>query len=380
MQFGQFIVLFLVSTATAQNASSLTDALGSENSSLSNLNALLEQNPQFVQSLNNAQNVTFLAPNNDALDAIMNNSNGTNSSVPASSQGGIEALLSYHVLNGTYYASNFTNTSQFIPTRLTNTSYTNLTGGQVVECLSEGQENVIFISALRQNVSSVTNNINFTGGTIYIVDGVLSIPQNLTETLTNANLTAYAGAITATNQTQNLTGGGNATIFAPNNAAFYAIGNIVGNTTSDELRRILGYHVVNGTVAYLSDLQNTTLTTENGENINIRIINNETYVNAALVTVPDILYENGVIHVIDQVLNPNDTSATPNTSATSAGIGYTGATSGTIPFTSGVATPTETYPAATSAGGPATAAAVPVKTGAVGAAALFGGAAIFANF
>ncbi|KAI0413091.1 FAS1 domain-containing protein [Xylaria grammica] len=385
MQFKQSLLLTLISTSAAQNASSLTDALGSENSTLSSLNTLLQQNPQFLQSIGNAQNVTFLAPNNDALNAIMSNTNSSspNSSSPISSPADIDALLRYHVLNGTYYASDIGNTSQFIPTRLTNTSYTNVTGGQRVECVSDGNNNVTFISALRQNVSAVTNNINFTGGTIYIVDGILSVPQNVTDTLSNANLTACVGALAATNQTQNLTDGRNVTIFAPNNDAFNAVGNVLANQTTDQLSNILGYHVVNGTLAYSTDLQNGTLRAANGQDLNISVINNETFVNSARLTVPDILYSNGVIHVIDQVLNPNNTSATPDMSATSATPAYTGASSGTggIPFTSGVTTPTTTYPAATSAGGQtAEGVAMPMKTGAVGAAALFGGAAMLANF
>ncbi|KAI0530074.1 FAS1 domain-containing protein [Xylaria digitata] len=381
MQLKEFLLLSLIGTSSAQNASNLTDALGSENSTLSSLNSLLQQNPQLLQSLGNAQNVTFLAPNNDALNAIMNNN--TNSSFPISSPGDLDALLRYHVLNGTYYASDFGNTSQFIPTQLTNASYTNVTDGQRVECLADSNNNVTFISALRQNVSAVTNNINFTGGTIFIVDGVLSIPQNVTDTLANANLTAAAGALAATNQTQNLTDGRNVTIFAPNNDAFNTIGSILSNQTMDQLSNVTGYHVVNGTVAYSSDLQNGTVRTENGEDINISVINNETYVNSARITVPDILFSDGVIHVIDQVLNPNNTSAAPDTTATSATPAYTSASSGTggIPFTSGVTTPTTTYPAATSAGGgTAEGAAMPMQTGAIGAAALFGGAAMLANF
>ncbi|KAJ2988158.1 hypothetical protein NUW58_g4121 [Xylaria curta] len=296
MHSGKLLLVTSVSAAVAQNATSFTDALGSQNSSLSSLNSLLQMNPQFLQSVGNAQNVTFLAPNNNAIDSFMNN---TNSSSPISSPGDLAALLNYHFLNGTYYPSNIGNTSQFIPTLLTNSSYTNLTDGQRVECLNDNN-NLTFISALRQNITAGTNNINFTGGTIYIVDGILSVPQNLTDTLTNANLTACVGAINATNQTQSLTSLKNATIFAPNNKAFYSIGSVLGNQTTDDLSRILGYHVVNGTVAYGPDLHNTTLKTENGQDINIRVIGNHTYVNSARVTVPDILYANGVIHVIDQ--------------------------------------------------------------------------------
>ncbi|KAI1181494.1 FAS1 domain-containing protein [Nemania serpens] len=378
MHFKQLLIGVLVPAIVAQNIPNLTDALAGENSTLSILNTFLQQNPQLLQSIGNAQNVTFLAPNNDAINALMSDSNSLS---PDITPGDLQALLSYHVLNGTYYASSISNTSQFIPTLLTNTSFTNVTG-QRVECVSDNN-NLTFISALRQNVTAVTTNINFTSGTIHIVNGILSVPQNLTDTLVNANLTACVGAIAAANQTQNLTQVKNATIFAPNNEAFHAIGSILGNQTTEQLGQILGYHVVNGIVAYAPELQNSILRAGNGEDINIEVINGQIFANSARVTVPDILYANGVIHVIDQVLNPNNTSATPDPSTTTAGPAYSSASSGAtgIPYTSGVSTPTTTFPAATSAGGvtPSRGIAVPMKTGAVRAAALFGGAAVLVN-
>jgi uncharacterized surface protein with fasciclin (FAS1) repeats len=99
-----------------------------------------------------------LAPNNDALGNITsnNNFNSNNPDDSVSSPGYLKALLDYHILNGTYYASNITDTSQFVPTKLTNESYTNVTGGQRVECSSHN-DNVTFISAWKQNVSVVNS-------------------------------------------------------------------------------------------------------------------------------------------------------------------------------------------------------------------------------
>ncbi|KAI1110557.1 FAS1 domain-containing protein [Nemania sp. NC0429] len=414
MHFKQLLIPALVSSVAAQNAPNLTDALASQNSTLSSLNAYLQEYPRLLEAISNAQNVTILAPSNDAVNAAIAITGSTSPIIPP---GDLQALVRYHVLNGTYYASNFSTTPQFIPTLLTNTSYTNVTGGQRVECVSDNN-NLTFISALKQNITAVTTNINFTGGTIHIVNGILSVPDNLTDTLVDANLTASAGAIAAANQTQNLSGVRRATIFAPNNAAFHAIGSILGNQTAEQLGDILGYHVVNGTVAYAPDFENGTLRAMNGDNINIKVIGRQIFANSARVTVPDVLYANGVIHVIDQsvnpfpaqthfigsqsrmnsnidanpstllhnrVLNPNNTCATPNPSATTAGPAYTGASSGTagIPYTSGVTTTTTTFPAATSAGGetPSPGVAAPMRTGAVRAAVLFGGAAaMFANF
>ncbi|KAI1336371.1 FAS1 domain-containing protein [Xylariaceae sp. FL0016] len=387
-QTRQIALAALASLAFAQDDQSLQQVLSSQ-SQLASLNTILGLNPSVMGSFNNLQNVTVLAPDNNALEAVLNN---TDSASLFTNSDYITSLLQYHILNGSYPASSFGNSSMFIPTHLTNTTYTNVTGGQRVEARMVG-DNVTFFSALKQNASVVQPNVNFTGGTIHIVNGLLSIPGNVTETLIDANLTAAAGALRDANLNEPLGSQRDMTLFAPNNDAFNAIGNIVGNLTTEQLANILGYHAVNGTVGYSSTLtSNTTLTSMDGRDITISVINGDIYANEAKVTVPNILCENGVIHVIDQVLNPDNVGNTPDVSATTTTAAFTGATSGTtgVPFTSGISTPSTTFPAATSGGGDNAGAgasstssegpAMPVKTaGAMQAAALFGGAAIYWN-
>ncbi|KAK6073960.1 fasciclin domain-containing protein [Seiridium cupressi] len=378
MQLKRTLPLALASSVTAQSTTSLTDALGAQNSSLSTLNGIL-QSSGLGQRLSSLSNVTILAPNNDALNALLNQ---TGAAATPADNAALTALLNYHVLNGTQYADNIGNTSVFIPTYLTNETYANITGGQRVEARMS-DNNVTFFSALKQNASVVTANLNFTGGVIHIIDGVLSIPENVTDTLSNANLTAAAGAIKAANL--DVGSMRDVTIFAPNNDAFNAVGSVLANLSTEDLASTLGYHVIENNVAYSSGLQNSTLTTMNGKDVTISVINGTVFVNSAKVTVPDLLVSNGVVHVIDQVLNPGNTTATPDPTASSATPAYTSASSGTagVPFTSGVATPTTTFPAATSGGSAATSTSnpgAPMKTAAVGAAALFGGAAMLANF
>ncbi|KAI0884035.1 FAS1 domain-containing protein [Annulohypoxylon maeteangense] len=381
MQYKRLFPLAVASVVSAQTPS-LTDALGSQNSSLSSLNDILSSNPEIAASFNNLKNVTILAPSNDALESLVKD---TDTLSRFTKSGYLQALLSYHVLNGTYHNTSFTNESIFIHTSLDNSTYSNVTGGQVVEARLH-DNNVTFFTALKQNASIVTANVNFTGGTIHIIDGLLSIPQNVSDTLSNSNLTAAEGAIQTANLTDSIIGTQNVTIFAPNNDAFAAIGSITGNLSADDLKDVIGYHVLNGSVNYSTNLRNSTANAINGKKLTITVENGTIYVNSAKVTVPDILLANGVVHVIDGVLNPNNTSATPDPTATSTAAAFSGASSGTdgIPFTSGVTTPTSTFPAATSAGGSGESssskgAAMPMKTGAIGAAALFGGAAAFVN-
>lgn len=135
---------------------------------------------------------------------------------------------------------------------------------------------------------------------IHVIDSVLNIPQNLTTTAIDANLTAAAGALTQANLGTALDGMENITVFAPNNDAFAAIGSLVGDLSTEELGSILQYHVVEGTVGYSSLLMNGTLTTASGEDVNVTMMGEDVFVDSARVVVPNVMIANGVVHVIDR--------------------------------------------------------------------------------
>ena len=161
MQLRQLLPLALASGISAQ---SLVDALGSQNASLSTLNSLLTSQPDLVKALGNAKDITILAPSNDALSKFLNNSQVA--AMVASNPGIVAAVLSYHVLNGTYYGSNFTDKPTFIPTLLTNETYSNVTGGQVVEGMAVNNS-VVFYSGLKE-VSNVTTPVRVLPGNSHI--------------------------------------------------------------------------------------------------------------------------------------------------------------------------------------------------------------------
>jgi len=331
-----------------------------------------------VAALGNATNLTILAPNNQAINALLAN-NQTSAALTAD-PGLATALLYYHILNGTYYAANFTSAPQFIPTALTNKTYENVTGGQVVEIIANSGTVSIY-SALKENATVVTPNITFDGGVIHIINSVLSIPGNISATAIGVNLTDAAGALQAANLVQTVDDLRDVTVFVPVNSAFDAIGNLLPNLTTQQLSSILDYHVVNGTVAYSSMIKNETVPTVQGGNITLTVENGTVYANSAKVILADVLVANGVVHVIDNVLNPMNTTATPNPTASSNGAAFSGATSTAVTaLTTGITGPTSTAPAATAAKpSSSTGAAAPIATGAIGAAALFGGAAALMN-
>ncbi|KAL8833434.1 MAG: hypothetical protein Q9170_004277 [Blastenia crenularia] len=371
---------------------SLTDLLAGT-SSLSTLAATVAGVPGLAETLGSATNITILAPSNDAFKTFMQSPAAA--AVAANDTSAIQALLSYHVLMGTYPASAVTGMPAFLPTMLNNTAYANVTGGQVVEAVKQG-DGVLFYSGPLSNASVTMADQNFTGGVVHIIDNVLTVPENVSTTAIAAGLSGVAGALTQAKLVDTVDSFKDVTIFAPNNSAFQAIGSALPNLTMPQLASILQYHVINGTVAYSSTLQNgTSVPALGGGNLQITISNGDIFVNSAKVITPDVLVANGVVHVIDNVLNPNNTAAMPEPTAEAQTPAFEGASSvASLALTSGVPTatmaigaaPTPAEEASSSEGmggaatsTPAAGAAGAMRTGAVGAAVLFAGAGAWMN-
>ena len=160
-------------------------------------------------------------------------------------------------------------------------------------------------------------NLNYTGGVVHIIDKVLTIPPPPSAVLPPAGLTDLLGAVVATNLTSALDTASEITIFAPSNAAFAAIGSAAANLTTLQLARILEYHVVVGHALYSSDIVPGSLPTLLGAQfpVTVYVEGDAVFVNGARVINTDILTSNGVLHVIDAVLNPLNMSMPLNSTA-----------------------------------------------------------------
>jgi uncharacterized surface protein with fasciclin (FAS1) repeats len=152
MQFKHLVPLALAAVARAQDSAPQDLATTLSNTpELANLTSILQSQPALVEALSQAQDITILAPSNNAFEQLLSTEEGK---AVAADPGALAALLTYHVLNGTFRAADITETPAFVPTLLTNTTYTNVTGGQVVKAVADG-ENVRFFSGLFGN-STVT--------------------------------------------------------------------------------------------------------------------------------------------------------------------------------------------------------------------------------
>ncbi|MFW2375026.1 MAG: fasciclin domain-containing protein [Cellulophaga baltica] len=122
-------------------------------------------------------------------------------------------------------------------------------------------------------------------------------------------LSTLVDALVATNLTGALSGDGPFTVFAPTNAAFEnlpdgVLNNIIANPAL--LTSLLQYHVVSGDVKS-TDLSNGPVPTLlSGQTIDVDISSGVTLNGSSNVTTADIDASNGVIHIIDEVLFPED--------------------------------------------------------------------------
>jgi hypothetical protein len=94
---------------------------------LSILNTYINNSTNATNLLSNANNFTFLAPNNIAITSFLSNNPNV------LTKGLLEATVQYSLLRGGYPKLSFTDTPQFVTSNLVNASYTNVTAGQSVE-------------------------------------------------------------------------------------------------------------------------------------------------------------------------------------------------------------------------------------------------------
>ena len=131
----------------------------------------------------------------------------------------------------------------------------------------------------------------------------------------SADHTTLKTAIDACALDGTLSGPGPFTLFAPTDAAFNLLPS--GTVTAlladiPQLTSILKHHVVSGSVMSSMLSNNQIVTTLQGTDLTVTINSTGVFIDNAMVTVADIVADNGVVHVIDAVLLPSSTSINEN--------------------------------------------------------------------
>ncbi|MCJ1257979.1 hypothetical protein MMC24_005807 [Lignoscripta atroalba] len=305
--------LLLAATTWAQDQSrtpDLTELLNS-NKNLSQFSTLLQSYGDIYANLSFQQDVTIYAPSNEAFEKIPYQVLGP--AFETNNTDIIRALLQYHVVPGLHPSTSFNGSFSFLPTWLNNETYSNVTGGQVVAGVQQAGNVWVVVTGLGSRSTVTTMDLKFTGGIVHVIDTFLIPPQPFTASANQFNLSSAAGVVFTAGLPTYIDTTDDLTFFVPNNAALQRVESSLSTMSTDDLAEILSYHVVSGSnfVGYSGNLPNgTILKTLQGTELEFSFSSNSIFVNSARILQQDLLLSNGVLHVIDNVLDYNST--TPN--------------------------------------------------------------------
>ena len=256
------------------------------------------QRVNLVNILDGAGNFTVFAPTNAAFQA-----SGVNLDALTDEQ--LTEVLLYHVLGAAVKSTDIQEGQTYVTTAAETGP-----GGKQLSILIEKTGSAVKIN----NAANVTAaDVEATNGVIHVVDKVILPLDVVGHAAANSNFTSLVGALgTASGDLVNvLKGEGPFTVFAPLNSAFEAIADVAAGLSADQLAKVLTYHVVAGNVVS-GDLSNGMMvTTVNGEMFTVNINGSSVTItdaggNTANVVLTDVQGTNGVIHVLDKVVLPNE--------------------------------------------------------------------------
>ena len=172
----------------------------------------------------------------------------------------------------------------------------------------------------------VMKDIYTTNGVIHVIDAVIvadvALPapaMSLVDVASNnGSFTTLVAALGATGLDATLANLDNDyTVFAPSDAAFAKLPEgTLDSLTTEQLTDILLYHVLpgkvlaDGAIAVAQSAENK-VEVANGDNIALSFVDGTLFVNGAKVSAADVMADNGIIHVIDNVIMPPAMMPTP---------------------------------------------------------------------
>ncbi|MEC9303802.1 MAG: fasciclin domain-containing protein [Bacteroidota bacterium] len=197
-----------------------------------------------------------------------------------------------------------------------------LSNGQVVTTLLGTDITVTINSSgvFIDNAQVTVADLVADNGVVHVIDAVLLPPTPPTNTIydivsNSQDHTTLKTAIDACELDAVLSGAGPFTLFAPTDAAFNLLP--AGTVTAlindiPQLTNILKHHVVADSVMSGMLSNGQVVTTLLGTDITVTINSSGVFIDNAQVTVADLVADNGVVHVIDAVLLPSNTSTYEN--------------------------------------------------------------------
>ena len=247
-----------------------------------------------------AASLTVFAPTEEAFAALPA---GTLDALLADPEA-LASILTYHVLGSEVSVS--------AALEATPAKVATLNGGDVA--VTSRPDEYLYI-----NTSKVVDyDIEASNGVIHVVDKVLLPPDmslaasSITDiVVAGDNFTALEAAVTKAGLAETLADeAATFTVFAPTDAAFEALSIPIDALSAEGVADILRYHVVATEISSVDAIVATggtsaDVTMVNGEVATVSVNEMGLMINDANVVAYDIVAANGVIHVIDAVLQPS---------------------------------------------------------------------------
>ena len=253
-----------------------------------------------VDTLSNGQGITLFAPTNDAFKTLTEAASDVEVNLKTEEwQNHLEDLLYHHVLPTVVPSSDITD----------GLSVTTLNEDDIYFTVSttNGGGTGIFVNTDAEVVEADIDAIN---GIIHAIDDVI-LPSWFSNSIMKlaegtSDLSTLVDLVVQAGFSGTLSEAGPYTVFAPTNAAF--LDSLFGGGTSisaDQLSSILSYHILKGIYADTDLRDGLILTTLQGEKLTFKSTKeNGEFVNDKRIIIPNILANNGIIHIIDGVLIP----------------------------------------------------------------------------
>ncbi len=246
-----------------------------------------------VETLSGAGPFTVFAPTDAAFGAIPK----ADLQALLADKEKLTEVLTYHVVSGKVKASDVVELSRAKTVQ----------GGELRIDTSDGGVKV-------DGANVVKTDIMADNGVIHVIDQVLMPGQAEAKSKTIVDVAVSAGqfdtlvtAVKEAGLVETLSGEGPFTVFAPTDAAFGAIPEAdLKALLADQaqLTEVLTYHVVPGRVMAADVVELSSAETVQGGKLDIETTEGGVRIDGAHVVTTDVMADNGVIHVIDQVLMP----------------------------------------------------------------------------
>ena len=251
---------------------------------------------KLVETLRGEGPFTVFAPTDEAFDKLP--AGVVSNLMKPESAEELTAILKYHVLAG----------SVKLAGALGAKSANTLTGEGISITFSDGR--------IRVNESNLVNSdIQCSNGIVHVIDSVLLPPKPASDLVAIAKrsgkFNTLLAAVEAAGHSDTLTGAANITVFAPTDEAFNklpegTLESLLKPENRKTLQTILAMHVLNGRVSAGDALNAEQAQSLSGESLKFGIKDGLLKVNSSTIVSVDIVAENGVIHVIDSVLLPEE--------------------------------------------------------------------------